>query len=74
MKASDGKPLSYFKVAGADHVFHPAQVKVEGDDLVVSSPKVEKPVAVHFAQEAKATPNLVNAAGLPAAPFNTDTW
>jgi sialate O-acetylesterase len=74
MKASDGKPLSYFKIAGPDHVFHPAKAEVDGDSLVVSSPEVAQPEAVRFAQEGKATPNLVNQAGLPASPFRTDGW
>jgi sialate O-acetylesterase len=74
MKAADGKPLNYFSIAGTDGVFHAAQAEVEGDTLVVSSPEVVKPVAVRFAQQAKATPNLVNRAGLPASPFRTDSW
>jgi sialate O-acetylesterase len=74
MKAADGKPLSYFKIAGANRVFHAATAEVEGDTLLVSSPEVEKPVAVRFAHQGKATPNLVNQAGLPASPFRTDAW
>ena len=74
MKASDGKPLSYFKIAGADRVFHAANAEVDGDTLVVSSPEVKKPEAVRFAQQGQATPNLVNGTGLPASPFRTDAW
>ena len=74
MKASDGKPLNYFSIAGADHIFHPAQVQVDGDTLLVSSPEVAKPEAVRFGHQAQAPPNLVNQAGLPASPFRTDTW
>jgi len=41
---------------------------------VVSSPEVEKPVAVRFGWHQLAEPNLMNEAGLPASPFRTDDW
>jgi sialate O-acetylesterase len=68
----DGKPLDYFTIAGADGKFVPAEAKIEGDKLVVSSPEVSSPVAVRFAWIESAQPNFYNKAGLPAVPFRTD--
>jgi sialate O-acetylesterase len=61
-------------IAGADRVFHPAQGRVEGETLVVSSPEVPSPVAVRFGWGAADETNLWNGAGLPASSFRTDDW
>ena len=57
--------------------FHPATATVnpDGVGVTVRSEAVPSPVAVryewaNFTREA----NLVNSAGLPAAPFRTDEW
>jgi sialate O-acetylesterase len=71
LKSRDGKPLDWFAVAGADGTFVPAQAEIDGETVVVSSDKVAQPVAVQFAWDGKAQPNLMNGAGLPAAPFRT---
>jgi sialate O-acetylesterase len=70
--ASDRKPLSWFQVAGADGRWHPAKADIERGRVAVGSPKVAQPVAVRFAWDEAAEPNLVNGAGLPAVPFRTD--
>ena len=74
LKSKDGSPLSFFTIAGEDKVFTPAEAKVEGSTLVVSSKDVAKPVAVRFAWSEDSLPNLVNSADLPASPFRTDTF
>ena len=74
LKSSDGKPLDFFAIAGADEKFYPATAKIEGKTIVVSSPEVEKPVAVRLGWHEAATPNLINAEGLPASPFRTDKF
>lgn len=74
LKSSDGKPLSWFAVAGADKKFVKAQATVQGDTVVVSAPEVSSPTAVRFGWHELATPNLANGAGLPASPFRTDKW
>lgn len=68
-----GPALSWFAVAGADGVYHPAAAAVEGDTVVVTSPKAPAPVAVRFAWDEAARPNFFNKAGLPAVPFRTDS-
>jgi sialate O-acetylesterase len=74
LKSADGKPLSFFTVAGADKKFVPAEAHIDGPAVVVSSKEVAKPVAVRFAWREDATPNLVNGANLPASPFRTDSF
>jgi sialate O-acetylesterase len=70
----DGKPLSWFSIAGADKKFVPAQAVIDGETVVVSSASVTNPVAVRFGWHQLAEPNLANKAGLPASPFRTDNW
>lgn len=69
-----GDRLTHVLIAGADRKFHDAEVKVEGDVLVVSSPAVEVPVAVRYGWDDACEPNLFNNDGLPASPFRTDDW
>jgi sialate O-acetylesterase len=72
--ARDG-PLKWFAVAGADRKFVPAEARIEGNVVVVSSPEVNAPVAVRYAWDNYPEGcNLYNATGLPAAPFRTDRW
>jgi sialate O-acetylesterase len=74
LKSSDGKPLSFFTIAGADQKFVPAEARIDGDTIVVSSKEVANPIAVRFAWREDAMPNFVNGAGLPASPFRTDSF
>jgi len=72
LKTADGSPVKGFAVAGAAGPFVWADAKVDGDAVVVSSPKVSAPVTVRYAWAANPVCNLVNGAGLPAVPFRTD--
>jgi len=74
LKSRDGKALSWFSIAGEDKKFYPAQAKIKGKKVVVSSKLVPNPVAVRFGWDQKAEPNLSNKNGLPASPFRTDRW
>ncbi len=70
-----GGPLHWFQIAGADHKFVDAEAKVDGDTVLVQSPKVAAPLAVRYAWDNYPVgANLSNQAGLPAAPFRTDDW
>jgi len=72
LASRDGQPLTWFTIAGADGKFVAADAKIAGDTVEVSAPGIEKPVAVRFAWDETAQPNLCNKAGLPAGPFRTD--
>ncbi len=73
--AKGGGPLKWFEIAGADRKFVPADAKIDGDTVVVSSPDVAAPVAVRYAWvNFPDGCNLFNAAGLPAPQFRTDNW
>ncbi len=74
LKASDGKDLSWWSIAGEDKKFVAAKATIVGDTVVVSAEGVTKPVAVRFGWNQIAEPNLKNGADLPASPFRTDTW
>ena len=70
----DGK-LARFAIAGADKKWVWADAKIDGGDVVVSSPEVKNPVAVRYAFSMNpAGANLYNKEGLPASPFRTDDW
>ena len=69
-----GKPMGAVEIAGADRVFHVAQVRLERDTLLASSPAVPAPVAVRYAWSNAPDANLFNGAGLPALPFRSDNW
>ncbi|MGV3587438.1 MAG: sialate O-acetylesterase [Adhaeribacter sp.] len=69
-----GKALTLFEIAGADQNFVPATAKISGSTVVVQAKSVKNPVAVRFAWNNTAEPNLFNKAGLPASSFRTDDW
>jgi sialate O-acetylesterase len=71
--SNDGKPLTWFTIAGEDKKYVAATAVIEGDSVVVSNEAVAKPVAVRFAWSQAAAPNLANKEGLPASAFRTDT-
>jgi sialate O-acetylesterase len=58
-----------FELAGADGQWKPADAKIDGNDVVVSSPDVPAPVTVRYDWKAYPEGNLYNKDGLPASPF-----
>lgn len=74
LKPKDGGELKGFLIAGSDRQWKPAQTKIEGDKIVVTSAEVPQPVAVRYAWEPDPICNLTNGSGLPASPFRTDDW
>ncbi len=70
----DDAAPDWFEMAGADKVFHPATAKIVGNRVQVSCDRVKTPVAVRFAWDNMAEPNLMNKNGLPASSFRTDRW
>jgi sialate O-acetylesterase len=68
-----GDKLTGFAIAGEDKKFVNADAVIQDDKIIVSSPKVDKPVAVRFGWANYPVVNLWNKAGLPASPFRTDS-
>jgi sialate O-acetylesterase len=73
--AKSGK-LNAFAIAGDNQKWEWAEAKIVGSSIVVSSPKVSKPVAVRYAWAMNPSERnlLYNNEGLPASPFRTDNW
>ena len=69
-----GGVLKGFVIAGEDKQWKPANARIDGDDVIVSSPEVKAPAAARYAWTNFPECNLYNGAGLPASPFRTDSW
>ncbi len=69
-----GDKLEEFTIAGDDRKWVWADARIDGDTVVVSSPSVPNPTQVRYAWQSNPAATLFNGAGLPAAPFRTDTW
>lgn len=77
LTTDDALDPAEFELAGSDQVWHAATSSaVSGTHVVISSGSVAAPVAVRYAWSPAPvnTVNLINGAGLPAAPFRTDNW
>lgn len=74
LKTADGGKPQGFAVAGLDHKFHWADARIEGNEVVVSSPEVSFPIAVRYAWADNPVCNMYNSAGLPMFPFRSDDW
>lgn len=61
--------LAEFEVAGADGQWQPADAKIEGETVVVSSKAVAEPKQVRYAWKDNPVATLFNGAGIPASPF-----
>ena len=74
---SGTKRLKFFEIAGKDGKYVPAGARIEGDTVVVQSPKMSEPVYVRYLfrkPEPNAEVSLINAEGLPASSFMTDDF
>jgi sialate O-acetylesterase len=69
-----GDKLEGFVIAGADSKFQPADAKIDGMDVIISSPKVAAPAIVRYAWDGWPIATLTNSTGLPAWPFRTDGY
>ena len=74
LQVKGGGALKGFAIAGESRHFAWADATVSGDEVVLTSPKVETPVAVRYAWGSNPECNLISGAGLPASPFRTDDW
>lgn len=69
-----GGDATEFLVAGDDQKFYPANVKIDGNTVLVSAKEVKSPVAVRFGWSNGSIPNLFSSGGLPVSCFRTDDW
>jgi sialate O-acetylesterase len=73
LEARDGE-LKGFAICGEDHKFQWARAQIDGKKIIVSCPKITKPVAVRYGWADCPVVNLWNKDGLPATPFRTDNF
>lgn len=73
LAARGGAPAE-FQLAGKDEQFKPAEARIDGESVLLSSAAVREPLFVRYAWCEACAVNLFNAAGLPAVPFRTDTF
>ena len=73
LMAKNGKELNCFEICGIDNVYYPAKATIANDKIIVTSEKVDKPVAVRYAWANNPEGvNFYNKEGLPASPFRTN--
>lgn len=75
--AGDNSSLEFFEIAGDDGKYIPANAKIVGDQVHMSSPQISEPKYVRYLfrkSEPDPTISLVNSAGLPASSFMTDEF
>jgi sialate O-acetylesterase len=73
--ARAGEAPRGFYVAGADRRWVPAQARLDGDRVVLSSPAVPAPLAARYAWvDNPSEANVVGGDGLPLPPLRTDDW
>ena len=66
--------IDNFFIAGKDKKFVKADVNIDEEHLIVSSPEVKEPFAVRYGWSNIVQGTLFNKAGLPASSFRTDDW
>lgn len=66
-----GGLLTEFELAGLDGKFLKADARIDGNEVIVSSPKIPKPVFVRYCWRNGSTASLFNGDGLPALQFTT---
>ncbi len=69
-----GKELTGFEIAGENKVFYPATAFLRSKSVVLSSPRVSKPVAVRYAFKDFTVGTLFGTNGIPVSSFRTDNW
>jgi sialate O-acetylesterase len=73
--ARAGETPHGFYLAGADRRWVPAQARLDGDRVVLSSPAVPAPLAARYAWvDNPSEANVVGGDGLPLPPLRTDDW
>ena len=74
LKTLDGKSPSAFWLSDDSGKWIQASASINGTTIILRTPELPKPRYVRYAFSGKPAVNLVNASGLPAYPFRTDTF
>ena len=70
LKTRDGLSPTHFEIVGkGSRGFQPATATIEGDSVLLQSEDVANPVAMRFAWNKLAQPNLTGGSGLPVGAF-----
>ncbi|MBD8489807.1 sialate O-acetylesterase [Echinicola sp. CAU 1574] len=69
-----GKEVINFEIAGDDKQFYPATAVMRRKSVMLSSPQVEKPIAVRYAFKDFTVGEIFSTGGLPLSSFRTDDW
>ena len=73
LTTSDGKAPTAFVLVSRTGELYPADAVIDGNTVVVSSPRVPEPKIVRYAYEpTRGDANLCNREGFPAFPFRSD--
>jgi sialate O-acetylesterase len=65
--------LKGFALRGKEGRWFPAEARIDGETVLISSDAVPKPVAARYNWKSLPDGNLYDKAGLPAPPFRTDS-
>ncbi|AXP80058.1 hypothetical protein CJ739_965 [Mariniflexile rhizosphaerae] len=71
---SYNKEVLGFEIAGENKVFYPAKAVLRSKSVLLSSPQVEKPIAVRYLFKDFTTAEIFSTGGLPMSSFRTDDW
>ena len=71
---SKDKIVSGFFISGEKEQWFPADAKIEGDKIIISSKNVYSPAQVRFGFGNTIIGNVFSKEGLPLTPFRTDSW
>jgi sialate O-acetylesterase len=67
------KEVIGFEIAGADKKWAAAKAQIQGDQIILTAPEVNQPVAVRYLYTLNTDHGtLYNKEGLPTSPFHTD--
>lgn len=72
LTAKGGGILEGFEIAGSDHHFVPADARIDGDTVVISSSTITTPRYVRYGWANAPTTNLFNGENLPASTFTSE--
>ncbi|MEJ6730011.1 MAG: sialate O-acetylesterase [Akkermansiaceae bacterium] len=74
LTTTDKKAPNAFWIADDSQKWTRAEAKISGQTVVLTSEKVSSPKFIRYAFAGLPKVNLINAAGLPALPFRTDSF